>query len=122
MPTEPQEPTLSDVAHRATQCCDPDGHNEALAQYLREFEDRDEPVTGVADLEGEATSAARRVDPDAMDPAVTMAAAVTTYLGFKRGQLDTDDRDLLRLAARSEFAGDPPDHVRDWLRTRGVDA
>jgi hypothetical protein len=122
VPTEPQEPTLSEVAHRAIQSCDPAGQNEALAEYLRVFEDRDEPVTGVADLEGEATSAARRVDPDAMDPAVTMAAAVTTYLGFKRRQLDTDDEDLLRLAARSEFDGDPPDDVRDWLRARGVEA
>ena len=57
-----------------------------------------------------------------MDPALTMAAAVTTYLGFKRRQLETDDADLLRLAARSEFDGHPPDAVADWLRERGVEA
>jgi hypothetical protein len=122
MPTEPQEPTFSEVAHRAVQTCDPVGEDEALAEYLREFEDRDEPVTAVGDLPGEATRAARRIDPDGTDPALTMAAAVTTYLGFKRRQLGTDDADLLRLAARSEFDGNPPDAVSDWLRERGVEA
>jgi hypothetical protein len=122
MPTEPQEPTLSEVAHRAVQTCNPAGEDEALAEYLREFEDRDEPVTAVGDLQGEAIRAARRIDPEAMDPALTMAAAVTTYLGFKRRQLGTDDADLLRLAARSEFDGNPPDVVSDWLSERGVEA
>jgi hypothetical protein len=121
VPTEPQPPTLSQVVRRAVDICDPNAENEALADYLLAFEDRDDPVTAVQDLEDEAFAAARRADPEGSDPALTMAAAVTTYLGFKREELASDDASVLRLAARSEFDGNPPPAVSDWLRARGVD-
>jgi hypothetical protein len=50
-----------------------------------------------------------------------MAAAVTTYLGFRRDHVDADDVEVLRLAARSEFHGEPPADVAQWLEERGVD-
>ena len=49
-----------------------------------------------------------------------MAAAVTTYLGFRRDEFDRDDLEILQLAARSEFHGDPPADVAGWLEERGV--
>jgi hypothetical protein len=121
MPSEPQPPTLFQVARRAVEICDPEGGNESLTEYLRRFEDRDEPVTAVADPQTDATSAAFAADPEQDDPVVTMAAAVTTYLAFKRAALAADGDAVLRLAARSEFDGQPPDKVRDWLSERGVD-
>jgi hypothetical protein len=72
VPTEPSPLTLSEVARRAVEICDPAAEDEALAEYLRRFEDRDEPITAVEDLEGEASAAARRADPQALDPALTM--------------------------------------------------
>ena len=59
MPTEPQPPTLSQVVRRAVEICDPGGRNEQLAEYMRRFEDRDEPIAGVEDVEAEAFGAAR---------------------------------------------------------------
>ncbi len=120
MPTEPQPPTLSEIARRAVEACDPGGGNEAVARFLDRLADRDEPVTAIDDLEAEAFGQARRIDPDGDDPALEMAAALTVYLGFKRDELGQGDEDLLRLAARSEFDGDPPPAVADWLRERGV--
>lgn len=121
MPTEPTPISLFDVVRRAVAACDPSAAHEPLAGFLGEFEDRDEPVTAVADVEDELMSAARRQDPTDSDPAVAMAVAVATYLAFKRGELSDDDEQLLRLAARSEFDGSPPAHVEDWLRDRGVE-
>jgi hypothetical protein len=121
VPTEPSTATLSEVVRRAVEVCDPAAEEEALADYLRRFEDRDEPITAVEDLEGDVSAEARRVDPEGLDPALTMAAAVTTYLGFKREELAAPDDQLLRLAARSEFDGDPPPAVAAWLSDRGVE-
>jgi hypothetical protein len=121
VPTEPAAVTLAEAARRAVEVCDPAGQDEALAEYVRRFEDRDEPITAVEDLEGQASAAARRADPEGLDPALTMAAAVTTYLGFKREELAAPDDQLLRLAARSEFDGNPPPGVAAWLGERGVE-
>ena len=49
-----------------------------------------------------------------------MAVAVATYLAFRRDEIDDHRQDLLRLAARAEYAGNPPDKVRAWLDEQGV--
>ena len=49
-----------------------------------------------------------------------MAIAVATYLAFRRDEMDDDREDLLRLAARAEYDGHPPENVRAWLEERGV--
>ena len=120
MPTEPSPPTLSELVRRAVEVCDPAAEDEALAEYLRRFEDRDEPITAVEDVQGEAAAEARRAAPEGLDPALTMAAAVTTYLAFKRAEITAPDDQLLRLAARAEFDGHPPPAVAAWLSDRGV--
>ncbi len=56
------------------------------------------------------------------DPALTMAAAVATYLAFRRDEVDDDPQDILRLAARAEFEDDLSPEVGDWLALRGVEA
>jgi hypothetical protein len=121
VPTEPSPVTLFEVVRRTVEICDPAGEDEALADFLRRFEDRDEPITAVENLEDEALEEARRADPELRDPALRMAAAVTTYLGFKREEVGAPDDQVLRLAARSEFDGNPPPAVADWPRARGVE-
>jgi hypothetical protein len=121
MPTDPEPVTLSDVVHRAVVVVDPGG-NAGLEDLLARFEDDDEALGSTA-----AEIAAQRIaeesgalDPQAEDPAVQLAAAVATYLAFRRDELDEDPRTLLELAARAEFEGHPPAGVDELLAERGV--
>jgi hypothetical protein len=92
-----------------------------VADLLPPVEDADEPVTGHRDIELELAELKGRIDPQDEDPAVMMAIAVATYLAFRRDEIDDDPEDLLRLAARAEYDGHPPDNVRAWLDEQGVE-
>jgi hypothetical protein len=52
---------------------------------------------------------------------VSVAAATILYLARRRDELRDDPHKVLRLAARAEWKGDPPESVRDWLADRGVE-
>jgi len=121
MPTEPAPVTLFQVVHRAVEVCDPDG-DEGLEDLLERFEDDDEPLSSTrAEIaEQRIAEVVGALDPQAEDPAVTMAGAVATYLAYRRDEVGDDPVDILTLAARAEFDGHPPDVVRDWLTERGV--
>jgi hypothetical protein len=118
--SEPEPITLAEVVHRAVEVVDPDGAHDGPAGLLARFADRDEPVTSLADVESELAEGAGTVDPQQEDPAVVMAAAVAVYLAHRRTELDDDREQILRLAARSEFDGNPPQAVADWLAAEGV--
>ena len=45
---------------------------------------------------------------------------VVTDLAYRRDEVGGDPAEILRLAARGEFEGHPPDAVRSWLAERGV--
>ena len=120
MPTEPQPITLFEVAKRAVEICDPDDRDERLGDLLEQFEDADEPITGVENLEERVAIAVEGVDVEIDDPAVSMATATILYLAHRRDELHDDPHKILRLAARAEWKGDPPEAVRDWLADRGV--
>jgi hypothetical protein len=113
-------PTLFEVVHRGVEVADPAGRY-GVADLLPPVEDADEPVTGHSDIELELAELKGRIDPQDEDPAVMMAIAVATYLAFRRDELDEDPQDLLRLAARAEYDGQPPDNVRAWLAEQGVE-
>jgi hypothetical protein len=122
MPTNPEPVTLSQVVHRAVEVVDPDG-GEGLDDLLARFEDADEPLSSTA-----AESAAMQIaegigalDPQEEDGAVQMAGAVATYLAYRRDEVDEDAADLLVLAARAEFEGNPPEAVRGWLEDAGLE-
>ena len=121
MPTDPEPVTLSAVVQRAVVVVDPEGH-AGLEDLLEPFEDDDEPLDSTS-----AEIAAQRIieeagklDPQAEDPAVQLAAAVAIYLAFRRDEVDAQPRELLTLAVRAEFAGDPPAGVRELLAQRGA--
>jgi hypothetical protein len=120
MPTEPEPLTLAEVARRAVEVCDPSGTDGVLGDYFVRFEDADEPITAVQNLEERIALAAEGVDVDVADPSIAVANAVILYLAFRRDEFDDDPEDILRLAARAEWKGDPPEAVRDWLSDRGV--
>jgi hypothetical protein len=121
MPTEPQPITLFDIAKRAVDVCDPPGNDPRLGELLAQFEDADEPVTAIWNLEERVAIAVEGVDVEIADPAVSMAAATILYLARRRDELHDEPHKILRLAARAEWKGDPPETVRDWLADRGVD-
>jgi hypothetical protein len=120
MPTEPEPITVFDVAKRAVEVCDPSDSDAALGDFLLQFEDADEPITAVENLEERIALASEGVDSDVQDPAVQMAGAVMLYLAHRRDQLDDDPDELLRLAARAEYRGQPPGLIAAWLTDRGV--
>ncbi len=120
MPTEPQPLTLFDVAKRAVQICDPDDRDGVLGDFLAQFQDFDEPITAVDNVDERVAFASEGVDSGVSEPAVQMAGAVILYLAHRRDEVDDDPEDVLRLAARAEYRGEPPEPIRDWLADRGV--
>jgi hypothetical protein len=112
-------PSLAEVVNRAVEVCDPEGTSPAAADFEERFQDRDEPVTAPDDVELELREAG--VDPEEEDPVAVMTVAVATYLAYRRTELDRDREQLLRLAARAEFDGEPPEHVARWLAEKGVE-
>jgi hypothetical protein len=120
MPTEPRPVTLFEVARRAVEICDPADRDPGLGRLLAQFEDADEPVSAIENLEERVAIAVEGVDVEIEDPAVSMAAATMLYLAHRRDELHADPEHILRLAARAEWKGDPPDAVLDWLADRGV--
>ena len=121
MPTEPQPITLFEIAKRAVEVADPADADERLGELLEQFEDADEPVTAIENLEERVAIAVEGVDVEIDDPAVSMAAATILYLARRRDELRAEPSKILRLAARAEWKGDPPEAVRDWLADRGVE-
>lgn len=119
MPTEPQPVTVSEAVHRAVEVCE-DSTSESLDELLARFEDDDEPITAVEDISERLDEALGPEDADELDGALTMARAVIVYLAHRRDALDTERTELLRLAARAEFGGDPPPYVEQWLTEQGV--
>jgi hypothetical protein len=121
VPTEPRPISLFDLAKRAVEVSDPDDNDANLGDLLEQFEDDDEPVTAIQNLEEKIAIAVESVDVDIDDPAVSMAAATILYLAHRRDELHADPEHILRLAARAEWKGDPPDAVVEWLADRGVE-
>ena len=115
-------PTLAEVVNRAVDVVDPFGRNDATADLFRRFEDRDEPVTAIGDVEQEIYEAKGALDPQDEDPVAMMAAAVATYLAFRRTEFERGRDELLALAARAEYDGKPPEPVASWLAEQGVEA
>jgi hypothetical protein len=121
VPTEPSEPTLAEIVRRAVEVVDPRGVEEGPAQLLERFEDEDEPVTSLIDVDEVLAEGRGAIDPQDEDPYVVMAVAVSVYLAYRRSEIGDEPTRILRLAARAEFDGKPPQHVADWLAERGVD-
>ena len=121
MPTDPQPVTLAEVARRAAEVVDPEDTDPDVADLLAQFEDADEPIGGVLEgLDERVAEAVGRVDPDGTLPAVQMMGAVITYLGYRRDEVTDVEADILRLAARAEYDGDPPAVIEEWLADQGV--
>jgi len=114
MARNPDPLSLSAVVRRAAEIVDPDDEDGVVGDFELRFEDADEPITSYENLEERIGFGADE------DPAVVMAQAVVLYLAHRRDEMTDDDGDILSLAARAEFNGNPPQSVQDWLADRGV--
>jgi hypothetical protein len=116
MPTDRTLITVSDLVRRSGAIVDPDGNDPAVVELVTRFEDDDEPVRGVLDdLEERLAWGADE------DPPVVMTQALVLYLGHRLDEVEDDPEEILRLAARAEFSGKPPENVAAWLAERGVE-
>lgn len=122
MARDPDPLTVSDLVRRAVAICDPDDEDADLGDFEAQLEDDDEPVTAVENLEERLALAEEGADVLLEKPAVMMATAVALYLAYRRDEVGGDPDEVLRLAARAEWKGDPPDAVADWLADRGISA
>jgi hypothetical protein len=121
MPTEPSPVTLYEIVKRAADVVDPDDNDATVGDFELAFEDDDEPVRALDDVEARVGTVLADLDPAVANGSLSMAGAITTYLSYRRDELDRPAADLIRLATRAEWEGDPPDVVRDWLAYRGVE-
>ena len=114
MARNPDPLSLSALVRRAAEIVDPDDEDGVVGDFELRFEDADEPVTGYENLEERIGFGGDE------DPAIVMAQAVVLYLAHRRDEVSDDPGDILSLAARAEFDGNPPQSVQDWLADRGV--
>ncbi len=117
-----QTPSVSEVVRRSVAIIDPDGGDDLVTDFLLAYEDSDEPVTALEGRDREFFETAERVQGSMPGGGVQMAAAVATYIAFRRDELTDDDADLLRLAARAEYGESPPEEIALWLREAGMAA
>jgi hypothetical protein len=115
VPTEPEPLTLSRAVRRAVEAVDPDGADDRLADFLTRFEDRDEPIRGLPNIDEEMAEATRALDVEEDDGALAIVGAIVTYLAFRRGEANADPERLIQLAVDAEFNGHPPPSVTAWL-------
>ena len=120
MPTEPDPITLSEIARRATEIVDPNGADDDVVRLFTQLEDDDTAITAVQNLEERLALAEEGADIEGDNPAVAMSVALILYLAHRRDELEDDADEVLRLAARSEWKGQPPAAVQNWLEERGV--
>jgi len=113
-------PTVAEIVRTAVDACDPQGRNPALTVFATQFEDDDEPITAVQNIEERLAIAAEGADYDVEDPAVSVATAVVMYLARHHGtaSYNRDQRELVRLAVEAQWRGDPPRSVADWVEQR----
>jgi hypothetical protein len=116
MPNDRTTITVSELVRRAAAIVDADGADDAVTAFTVRYEDDDVPVRGI--LDGLEERLAFGADED---PSVVMAQAVTLYLAHRIDEVDDDPDEILRLAARSEFEGHPPEPVRAWLERNGIE-
>jgi len=117
---DPRPVSLAQVVRRAAQIVDPDDEDAIIGDFQQAFEDDDEPVAGLDDVQGRVAEVLSRLDPAVNNGSLSVAGAVTVYLSYRRDELHEDPRELIRLAARAEWNDAPPEAVVEWLDDHNV--
>jgi hypothetical protein len=112
--------SLFDVIRRAVDVADPDRADARLGDLLEAFEDDDEPVSGVDQLDEVLAESELDLDVDGDDPGIALAIALARYLAHHLREMGADDDRLLTEAVRWQWHGHAPAGVTDLLSERGV--
>jgi hypothetical protein len=107
--------TLSEVVREAAGIVDPEDKSELVGDFERWFEDDDEPVTTVPNLERRLAGAVDELDPDGGEPALTVAAAVVSYLATLPRHAPREPERVIEQALRLEFGDDLPEPLTPWV-------
>ena len=122
MSMEPAPLTLTDAASRAVKAVNSLKADAGIGDFLERFEDADGPIGDAGVAEQQIAEEVGALDPQAEDAAIQLAAAVTTYLVYRRDEASArDDKELIRLAARAEYDGAPPEPMAGWLAEVGIE-
>ena len=122
MSMEPAPLTLTDAASRAVKAVNSLKADAGIGDFLERFEDADGPIGDAGVAEQQIAEEVGAIDPQAEDAAIQLAAAVTTYLVYRRDEAaETDDKALVQLAARAEYKGEVPEPMAGWLTEVGID-
>ncbi len=121
VPTEPEPLTLFGAVKRAAEVVDPADEDPDIGSFELAFEDEDQPVRALDDVPERVRGVLHGLDPERQSGPLQMAGALTTYLAFRRDQVSTADDELVRLAARAEWKGQPPEAVQTWLTAQGIE-
>ena len=113
-------PSVSDVVRRAVEICDPDDRDQSLGRLEEQFEDDDEPVTAVDNLDERLAIALEGADYEGENPAGAVASAVVLYLGAHPDEVGDrgDAEHTIRRAVAAQWRGDAPGYVDQWLAGR----
>lgn len=110
-------PTVSELVRQAVQICDPDDGDDVLGRLEEQFEDDDEPVTAVENLQERLAIALEGTDVDGENPAVAVASAIVLFVAAHAGHAnaDHDPDELIELAVKAQWHGNPPRYVAEWV-------
>ena len=117
---DPRPVSLFDVVKRAADVVDPDDEDAIVGDFEQAFEDDDEPIAGLDNVEERVAEVLARLDPAVNNGSLSMAGALTVYLSYRRDELQAEPAQLIRLAVRAEWEGEPPAAVTDWLDERNL--
>ena len=120
MPTNPPPATVFEVAKRAIEISDPTDSDPRLGDLLAQFEDADEPVTAIQNLEERVALAVEGVDVEIEDPAVSMAAAAILYLAHRRDELGPPECSISRVGVELEASLELADPVEELAYEHGA--
>jgi hypothetical protein len=117
---ERRTPTVSDVVRRAVELCDPDDVDQVLGRLEEQFEDDDEPITAVENIDERLAIALEGTDYEGENPAVAVASAVVRHLAGHPAEVDSgaNPENTIRRAVEAQWHGDVPEFVEEWLNGR----
>jgi hypothetical protein len=118
MPRDADPLSLAQLMRRSVDAADPTATDERLADLAQQFEDDDEPVSTVDQLDEVLAEAELDVDSQGDDPAVALTVAVARYLAHHRGAVGEDDGRLIEQAVRWQWHDHPPESVSELLTDR----
>jgi hypothetical protein len=106
--------TVAEVVREASGIVDPDDRDALVGDFERWFEDDDDPVEAVPQLDRRIGGALDELDPEADHPGLSVAAAVAIYLST-RPRREPRDRDaVIRQAIRVSYDDNVPAPIADW--------